>query len=323
MGVLTIFQWWNMHDKQLVDKWPSDPVAFMDSLAWPGHVRSYQRTAFAHSLLYPRMVHLWCSNAGKRVFSAALALWYALFHTRPVLIIEPTHIYTPHSFGKGPLRCEEQIITMHKMYSTIPEEQMSAGLGVRWDTDHADFASGSRVVVKSVDEIARAKYLNSNYGLVIINSMGGNRDHLARLAPALFPCVASMKNCRMLISCTGGEKGTTLEQICADAIDVTGKTERIGPEGGFHISKVVWSDVIQEPNVDKYEMMFAPVEYDPYTKSIKKMNDSELLEELDNIRKEKQILENHERIVQDERSRRYSIDNSFLEEINSTEAHIP
>lgn len=269
------------------------------------------------------MIHLWCSNAGKRVFSAALALWYALFHTRSVLIIEPTHIYTPHSFGKGPLRCEEQIITMHKMYSTIPEEQMSAGLGVRWDTDHADFASGSRVVVKSVDEIARAKYLNSNYGLVIINSMGGNRDHLARLAPALFPCVASMKNCRMLISCTGGEKGTTLEQICADAIDVTGKTDRIGPEGGFHISKVVWSDVIQEPNVDKYEMMFAPAEYDPYTKRIKKMNDSELLEELDNIRKEKQILENHERIVQDERSRRYSIDNSFLEEINSTEAHIP
>ena len=323
MGVLTFFQWWNMHDKQLIDKWPSDPVAFMDSLAWPGHVRSYQRTAFAHSLLYPRMVHLWCSNAGKRVFSAALALWYALFHTRPVLIIEPTHIYTPHSFGKGPRRCEEQIITMHKMYSTIPEEQMSAGLGVRWDTDHADFASGSRVVVKSVDEIARAKYLNNNYGLVIINNMGGNRDHLARLAPALFPCVASMKNCRMLISCTGGEKGTTLEQICADAIDVTGKTDRIGPEGGFHISKVVWSDVIQEPNVDKYEMMFAPVEYDPYTKRIKKMNDSELLEELDNIRKEKQILENHERIVQDERSRRYSIDNSFLEEINSTEAHIP
>lgn len=312
-----------MYDKELVHKWPSDPVAFMDSLAWPGYIRSYQRTAFAHSLLYPRMVHLWCSSAGKRVFSAALALWYALFHTRPVLIIEPSHVYTPYSFGKGPLCCEEQIITMHRMYSTIPEELMCAVLGVRWDTDHADFASGSRVIVKSVDEIAKVKYLLRDYGLVIINSMGGTHDHLARLAPALFPYVASMKDCRMLISCTGGEQGKTLEQICTNAIDVTGTVDRIEPAGDFHISKVVWSDVIQEPNVDKYAIIFSPAECDPYTKRIKKMDDSELLEELGNIRKEKQILENHERIVQDERSRRYPIDNSFLEEINSTEAHIP
>lgn len=61
---------------------------------------------------------------------------------------------------------------------------------------------------------------------------------------------------------------------------------------------------------------------DPFTLRCKRKTDYGLLRELDKIRAQRKELDRREQIIQNERSMRYSRNNWFNEEINSTELHL-
>ena len=223
-------------------EWTNNPVKFMLAMAWPGHVRSYQKRAFYDVIRYPRMIHLWACGAGKRVFNAAYALWYASFHNdKKILIVEPNEAKLVYSFGENRQQVEEHIAIMHGMFKSLPENDLK----VSWHPDNAQFSSNSGVAVTTADRICRATHLD-RYDLVIINERPGNEECVEKLAPALLPYVAS-KDSRILISTVGGSRdgSATLAHLCATAIDVSAAS-LTHQDNLFHISKVQWIDVQKE-----------------------------------------------------------------------------
>lgn len=235
-----------MTDNNTFTEWTNNPVKFMLAMAWPGHIRSYQKRAFYDVLRHPRMIHLWASGAGKRVFNAAYALWYAAFHSdKKVLIVEPNEAKLVYSFGENRQQVEEHIAIMHGMFKSLPENDLK----VSWCPDNARFSSNSFVEVTTADRICRATHLD-RYDLVIINERPGNEECVERLAPALLPYVAS-KDSRILISTVGGSRdgSATLAHLCATAIDDR-KPSVPHQDSMFHISKVMWMDVQKEVAVE-------------------------------------------------------------------------
>ena len=231
-----------MTDSKTIKEWTENPVQFMRAMAWPGHVRTYQQSAFLNVCLYPRMIHQWASGAGKRVFNAAYALWYAAFHSdKRVLIVEPNEAKLVDSFGGIPEQVEEHIAIMHGMFKSLPENDLK----VSWCSDNARFSSNSSVEVTTADRICRATHLD-RYDLVIINERPGNEECVEKLAPALLPYVAS-RDSRILISTVGGSRdgSATLAHLCATAIDDR-KPSVPHQDNMFHISKVQWIDVQKE-----------------------------------------------------------------------------
>ena len=61
---------------------------------------------------------------------------------------------------------------------------------------------------------------------------------------------------------------------------------------------------------------------DPFELRCRRKTDSGLIRELDKIRRQRAELDRREKIIQNERSMRYSRNNWFSEEINSTELHL-
>lgn len=61
---------------------------------------------------------------------------------------------------------------------------------------------------------------------------------------------------------------------------------------------------------------------DPFELRCRRKTDSGLIRELEKIRKQRKELERREKIIQNVRSMRYSVNNWFTEEINSTELHL-
>lgn len=230
------------YDNKTMAKWAQNPVEFMRAMAWPGHVRSYQKRAFYDIIRYPRMIHRWSCGAGKRVFNAAYALWYASFHNdRTVLIIEPNEAKLVYSFGENRQQVEEHIAIMHGMFKSLPENDLE----VNWCPDIARFSSNSSVEVTTADRICKATHLD-RYDLVIINERPDNEECVDKLAPALLPYVAS-KDSRILISTVGGSRdgSATLAHLCATAIDVC-SASCTTQDNMFHISNVKWMDVKKE-----------------------------------------------------------------------------
>lgn len=231
-----------MTDSKTMAKWAQNPVEFMRAMAWPGHVRSYQKRAFYDVIRHPRMIHLWASGAGKRVFNAAYALWYAALHPdKKVLIVEPNEAKLIYSFAGIPEQVEEHIALMHGMFKSLPENDLK----VSWCPDNARFSSNSSVEVTTADRICRATRLYRS-DLVIINERPGNEECIEKLAPALLPYVAS-KDSRILISTVGGSRdgSATLAHLCSTAIDVSAAS-LTHQDNLFHISKVQWIDVKKE-----------------------------------------------------------------------------
>lgn len=61
---------------------------------------------------------------------------------------------------------------------------------------------------------------------------------------------------------------------------------------------------------------------DPFELRCRRKTDSGLIRELEKIRKQRKELDRREKIIQRVRSMRYSVNNWFTEEINSTELHL-
>lgn len=61
---------------------------------------------------------------------------------------------------------------------------------------------------------------------------------------------------------------------------------------------------------------------DPFERRCRHKTDSGLIRELEKIRKQRKELDRREKIIQNVRSMRYSVNNWFSEEINSTELHL-
>lgn len=61
---------------------------------------------------------------------------------------------------------------------------------------------------------------------------------------------------------------------------------------------------------------------DPFEMRCQRKTDSGLIRELEKIRKQRKELDRREKIIQRVRSMRYSVNNWFNEEINSTELHL-
>lgn len=280
--------------------WAVDPVKFMDSMDWPGSVRSYQQAAFYHCLRYRRMIHLWASGAGKQVFNAAYALWFAIFHeNKKVLLIEPNQAFLLYSFGGLPQYVEEDIAIMHGMVKSLPENPIKPN----WGTTNVQFESGSTIEVLTSDQVATKRHLIL-YDLVIINERTGNPECVDVLAPLLMPYV-TLPNSMMVISTTGGlrDGNATLANLCDNAVDVTGNIhDNVKPESMFHISTVNWKDVSKEQDTAKMEYA---LNGSPYHNQVKSMSEVELMAELDSIQSAKSILEEKETLINKERALRF------------------
>ena len=280
--------------------WTANPVKFMGSMGWPGSVRSYQRAAFYHCLKYGKMIHLWAANSGKRVFNAAYALWFAIFHEKKkILVIEPNKALLIYSFAGCPLYVEEQIAIMHSMFKSLPETTLKAN----WHSTSVQFESGSTIEILNHEQAAIRNRL-IQYDLVIINEMAGNPECVEALASILLPFVAS-PNARMIISTTDGsrDRNTTLASLCDTAADVTGNIhDNVKPNSIFHISRVTLQDVYKEQDTTKLSYS---MDGSPYDNQIKSMTEVELMAELDRIHAEKSILEEKETLINKERALRF------------------
>lgn len=73
-------------------------------------------------------------------------------------------------------------------------------------------------------------------------------------------------------------------------------------------------------NTEQFLQTGQPV--DPFELRCQRKTDSGLIRELEKIRKQRKELERREKIIQRVRSMRYSVNNWFSEEINSTELHL-
>ena len=73
-------------------------------------------------------------------------------------------------------------------------------------------------------------------------------------------------------------------------------------------------------NTEQFLQTGQPV--DPFERRCRRKTDSGLIRELEKIRKQRKELDRREKIIQNVRSMRYSVNNWFNEEINSTELHL-
>lgn len=212
-------------------------------IAW----RDYQFRDFELCQNFPRMIHKWCRQSGKRLFEAAYILWYLTFYSSKVCMVNDVKL----SYAKKTLNL------VKAMHASLPKWLQKPA---KFNKLYATFGEGIERCMLLVGTYVAHGCRGRSINLLVCHDFAWVKESVANdYVASIFPTMASgnVEAHRILIASTPGINDI-FKHLWENSVIIPYQT----PD---NVRNMVGTSVTYEGNVIKYSHINARLTVDPET----------------------------------------------------------